>query len=76
MKLTLDALIAKAELTDEEIGKVLDIDRSTVCNKRAGRRAWTLSEGTKLAALISARIGRRVTVESIEFPEYVGTVAR
>lgn len=63
MQTVLDELIEEAKLSNEEIALVLELSASGVSNKRAGRRAWTLNEAAKLAALISARVGRRIAVE-------------
>jgi hypothetical protein len=63
MKLALDELAAEAELQNGEIATVLDLSEVAIINKRAGRRKWTLNEAAKLVALISARVGRRVSIE-------------
>ncbi len=64
MKTTaLDGLIKEAELADAEIAGVLGVSVVAVVNKLAGRRKWTLNEAAKLAALISARVGRRISIE-------------
>ena len=63
MKSDLEALITKAGLLSEEIASVLGLTAVAIINKRAGRRKWTLNEAAKLSALISARIGRRVSIE-------------
>ena len=63
MKSDLETLIAKAELTNEDMASVLGITVVAVINKRAGRRRWNLNDAAKIAALISARIGRRISIE-------------
>ena len=63
MKTALDKLIDEAELEVAEMATVLDLTPVAVINKRAGRPRWNLNEAAKLCAVISARVGRRVSIE-------------
>jgi hypothetical protein len=59
----LGALIAQAELSTQDLAVVLNITAEAVINKLAGRRSWQIHDIRKLLAIISARLGRRVTFE-------------
>lgn len=59
------ALVKKAGLTQEEIGEALGVTQSSVCRKLAGTRPWSQQEVAAILALLSKRLGRRVTYEQV-----------
>jgi transcriptional regulator with XRE-family HTH domain len=63
MKSTLRDLVEESGLTLAEIGEALGISESAVCNKLAGRRRWALHEVDRLLALLSRKLGRRISYE-------------
>lgn len=63
MSVKLEALLKEADLNQDEVGSVLGVTGSAISHKIAGRREWSLIDASKVAALISARLGRRISIE-------------
>ncbi len=52
-------------ITQTEIAGWLEVEPATVSRKLSGARKWTLIEAQRLAAIVSARLGRTVSVEEM-----------
>lgn len=61
----LDDLIAAAGLTQAEIAAGMGLDPSTVSNKVAGRRRWSVADLQALRGLLSERLGRLVSLDEM-----------
>lgn len=77
-----ESLLRAAGLTQEAVGEELGITGSAVNHKLAGRRPWLQRELDAVLALLSRKLGRRVTYEEAFAPselvahEVTPTVAR
>jgi transcriptional regulator with XRE-family HTH domain len=63
--MTLEALVKKHGITQEELGQVIGVSASAVSHKLAGRRPWFQDEVNKILPFLTGRLGRPVTYEEI-----------
>lgn len=66
----IETVLDEAGLTQEQVGQALGLTGSAINHKLAGRRPWKQDEVSSLLALLSERLNRAVTYESL-FPAAV-----
>ena len=72
MQARISKLIAKAELNQRQLARLLYITPSAVSMKIAGRRPWRQDEIKGLLYLLSMRLNRTVTYEQAFGPAAKG----
>lgn len=73
--MSLASLIGQIDASRDEVGAVIGTTGSAVSHKLSGRRPWKRAEIDAVLALLSARLGRRVTYEEAFGSPAAGTAA-